>query len=65
MLSEELYNIGKKYNQIIKYNIGYDRRPVLDYTCATHISDLLNEKYPLTDEQKNKLNVILNNLIVL
>lgn len=65
MLSNKLYDIGKKYNLITKYNIDYDRRATLDYTCAIHVSELLKEKYSLTDEQRNKLNAILNKLIVL
>lgn len=65
MLNKELYDIGKRYNLITKYNIEYDRKQMLDYTCAIHVSDLLKEKYPLTSEQKSKLNVILSNLIVL
>ena len=65
MLSTDLYNIGKKYNSITKYNIGYDRRPLLDYVCAIHVTDLLKKKYPLDSEQKGKLESILNNLIVL
>lgn len=65
MLSDKLYVIGKKHNLITKYNIEYNRNTVLDYACAIHISELLEEKYPLTDEQKNKLNVILSTLIVL
>lgn len=65
MLSRNLYEIGKKYNFITKYNISYDRRCLLDYACAVHVSDLLEQKYVLTDEQRNKLEVLLNNLIIL
>lgn len=65
MLNKQLYEIGKRYNNATKYNIGYDRKPLLDFVCATHISDLLEEKYPLDAEQKNKLNTLLNNLVVL
>lgn len=65
MLSRNLYEIGKRYNTITKYNIGYDRRGILDYACAVHISNLLESKYVLTEEQRNKLEVLLNNLIIL
>lgn len=65
MLSKRLYNIGKTYNLITKYNMDYDRRCMLDYVCAIHINDLLNTKYGLTDLQKTKLTNILNNLVVL
>lgn len=59
-----MYEIGTKYNLITKYNIKYDRRAMLDYACAIRIQQLL--LYPnITEEQKAKLNVILNNLIVL
>lgn len=65
MLSKRLYNIGKTYNLITKYNMDYDRRCMLDFVCAIHINDLLNTKYGLTDLQKTKLTNILNNLVVL
>lgn len=65
MLSKQLYNIGKTYNLITKYNMDYDRRCMLDYVCAIHINDLLNSEYELTELQQSKLRAILNNLIVL
>lgn len=65
MLSKELYNIGKTYNLITKYNIDYDRRSMLDFVCATHIYELLNSKYELTPLQKSNLKAIINNLVVL
>ncbi len=65
MLSKELYEIGKKYNLIVKYNIAYDKRSILDYICAAHINELLQERYPLNTEQKNKLTAIFNNLVAL
>lgn len=59
-----MYEIGTKYNLITKYNIKYDRRAILDYACAIRILQLL--QYPdITEEQQAKLNVILNNLVVL
>lgn len=65
MLNEELYDIGKVYSLIAKYNIDYDRRCLLDFACATHIYKLLNSSYELTAIQRNKLEAILNNLVVL
>lgn len=65
MLSKELYNIGKQYNKVTKYNIDYDKNALLNYICATHINELLNSNYELNSEQTNKLNAILNNLIIL
>lgn len=65
MLSKELYNIGKVYNLITKYNIKYDRRNMLDFVCAIHINNLLQSSYELDVMQESKLKAILNNLIVL
>ena len=65
MLNKQLYNTGKTYNLITKYNIDYDRRGMLDFVCAIHINDLLNSKYDITELQQAKLKAILNNLIVL
>lgn len=65
MLSKDTYKIGQKYNLITKYNIEYDRQSILDYVCSIYILWLLEEKYTLTVEQKNKLNELLNKLLVL
>lgn len=65
MLSSRLYELSKKYDEVTKYNISYDKLSVLNLVCAFHITDLLKEKYPLDSEQKGKLESILNNLIVL
>ena len=68
MLSKQLYNIGKTYNLITKYNIDYDRRAMLDLVCAMHIQNLLNSDYAtteLTSMQRSKLLQIFNNLVVL
>lgn len=59
-----MYEIGSRYNLITKYNIKYDRRFMLNYACAIRIMQLL-QLDDLNEEQKNKLNVILSNLIVL
>lgn len=59
-----MYEIGSKYNLITKYNIKYDRRATLDYACAIRIQQLLQYE-DITEEQQAKLNVILNNLVVL
>ena len=50
MLSSRLYELSKKYYEVTKYNISYDKLSVLNLVCAFHISDLLKEKYPLTSE---------------
>lgn len=50
MLRSDLYELGKKHDEITKYNISYDKLSILNLVCAFHISDLLKEKYPLTYE---------------
>lgn len=65
MLNKDTYNIGKKYNDITKYNIDFDRKPILDYMCALFILELLDSNISITTEQHNKLQAIINNLIVL
>ncbi len=65
MLNKKMYEIGKTYNLITKYNIDYDRRSMLDFVCAIHINDLLNSEYELNPLQQSKLRAIFNNLIVL
>lgn len=65
MLTKDIYNIGKKYNDSTKYNIEYDRESIYNYTIAIFIINLLNGQYELTQQQISKLNAILNNLIVL
>ena len=65
MLNSKLYEIGKKYNTVVKHNINYDRGCTLDYQCAVCINELLLEPYPLDVESKSKLQSLLNNLITL
>lgn len=65
MLNKDTYNIGKKYNDITKYNIDFDRKPILDYICALFVLELLDSNISITTEQHNKLQAIINNLIVL
>ena len=62
MLTQDIYNIGKKYNDITKYNIDYKRAPILYYVCALYIIDLLDSemkminKMNLSDAAKNVYN---------
>lgn len=65
MLNTYTYNIGKKYNEIVKHNINYDRRCTLDFTCAMYIFKLLQSPYTLNSEQINKLLLLQNKLIAL
>ena len=65
MLNSKLYEIGKKYNTVVKHNINYDRGCTLDYQCAVCINELLLESHPLDMESKSKLQSLLNNLITL
>lgn len=64
MLTQDIYNMGKKYNDITKYNIDYKRAPILDYVCALYIIDLLDSEL-LQQNQRSKLEAILNNSIIL
>lgn len=64
MLTKDIYNIGKKYNDITKYNIDYKRAPILDYICALYINNLLDSEL-LQQNQRSKLEAILNNSIIL
>lgn len=64
MLTQDIYNIGKKYNDITKYNIDYKRAPILDYVCALYINNLLDSEL-LQQNQRSKLEAILNNSIIL
>lgn len=65
MLSRQLYEIGKTYNLITKYNIEYDRRAIIDFICAVFIYELLANSKILSDMDRLKLQAILNNLIML
>ena len=64
MLTDKMYEIGLKYNLITKYDVEYDKRAIQDFVCAIRLLELIDSGYADT-EQKAKLNVILNNLIVL
>lgn len=65
MLTKQIYKKGKICNLHIKYNLEYSKQNILNYECATHIEELLEEKYPLNSEQRSELTVLLNNLTVL
>ena len=70
LMNDELYELGKTYNLITKYNIAYDRRAMLDYVCALHIFDLINngDLFDYSDSgsmiKYNKLVAIFHNLVV-
>lgn len=58
------YNIGKDLNNVIKYNIEYDRVQILNYVCANYINNILEQgdAFNITDEERNKLLVLINKL---
>ena len=58
------YNIGKDLNDVIKYNIVYDRVQILNYVCANYINNILEQgdAFNITDEERNKLLVLINKL---
>lgn len=58
------YNIGKDLNDVIKYNIEYDRVQILNYVCANYINNILEQgdAFNITDEERNKLLVLINKL---
>ena len=58
------YNIGKDLNNVIKYNINYDRIQVLNFICANYINDILEEgiTFNISDEDKNKLLILIDKL---
>lgn len=58
------YNIGKDLNDVIKYNISYDRVQILNYVCANYINNILEQgdAFNITDEERNKLLVLINKL---
>lgn len=63
-----MFNIGMRYNNIVKSNINYDRRAIVDFYCAAYIDKLLNEMENYMEDmptERLKLQQILNNLILL
>lgn len=61
MLSEKNYLKGKVVEDTTKYNINYDKQPLLDIVCANLASKLLTQKYvSLTDEERKKLESLTN-----
>lgn len=63
MLSEKLYHIGKKHNEVLKYNIDFDLDVLLDFLCSVYIEEIINTGDSLlTKRQKEKLQTLLNNI---
>lgn len=63
MLSEKLYHIGKKHNEVLKYNIDFDLDVLLDFLCSVYIEEIINTGDSLlTKRQKEKLQALLNNI---
>lgn len=65
MLNKKLYELCKQHNLTTKYNRDYNKSEMLNCVCGIYIESLLNSKYELTNEQRNLLMSLLNNLLVL
>jgi len=55
MLTKEIYKIGASKNLLTKYNIEYDKCDIKSIACASYIANLLDDDYPLTQVQIDKL----------
>lgn len=63
MLTKEIYKIEASKNLLTKYNIEYDKCDIKSIICATYIASLIDEDYPLTQVQVDKLKQIINCLV--
>lgn len=63
MLKEE-YLYGKQVSDIIKYNIYYSKKSVLDCACIQFINEIIEQKdrYDLSNENYMKLLCLINKL---
>lgn len=58
---EQLYNYGKKLNQIVKYNIDYSSEEILNYVC-TSFCQWFMEHVLLTEEQQHIVKKLIKNI---
>ena len=58
---EQLYNYGKKLNQIVKYNIDYNSEEILNYVC-TSFCQWFMEHVSLTEEQQHIVQKLIKNI---
>lgn len=60
MLSESKYQFGLAIAEQMKYNIAYDKEPLLDVVCAGLASRILLSEYAeLSEEQRETLTNLL------
>lgn len=65
-MNTDIYNIAKKNNTLLKYNIEHDIENVLNCIVVDYLMKLLqDDEYELTIEQQSKLNNLISNLRVL
>lgn len=65
-MNADIYNIAKKNNTLLKYNIEHDIENVLNCIVVDYLMKLLqDDEYELTIEQQSKLNNLISNLRVL
>ena len=55
------YNTQLEANNVLKNNIAYDKGKILDFVYRNFVKELLQEPFPLSYEQKMKLQSLLNN----
>lgn len=64
-MNADIYNIAKKNNTLLKYNIEHDIENVLNCIVVDYLMKLLqDDEYELTIEQQSKLNNLISNLRV-
>lgn len=65
-MNADIYNIAKKNNTLLKYNIEHDIENVLNCIVVDYLMKLLqDDEYELTIEQQSKLDNLISNLRVL
>lgn len=65
-MNADIYNIAKKNNTLLKYNIEHDIENVLNCIVVDYLMKLLqDDEYELAIEQQSKLNNLISNLRVL
>lgn len=65
-MNTDIYNIAKRNNTLLKYNIEFNIDNILDCIIVDYLIKLLqDDEYELTTEQQSKLNNLISNLRVL
>ena len=62
---ENNYRIGKHLNNMIKYNIDFDRIQILNLVCSNYVEDILKQgdTFSISEEEKHKLLVLIDKLL--